>query len=297
MLTGIHFLLTYTCIYECDHCFLFCGLHAEGVFTIDQIREVLGEAKKLGTIESVYFEGGEPFLYYPVLNEGVRLSRENGFKTGIVTNCYWATAVEDGELWLGPLSKSGLDDISLSDDEYHNPDGGESPAKTAAKSAGNVGLPASSICIEAPVITKPSDDKGAPVIGGGALFKGRAVEKLTKGLPTRSLEEFTACEHEELINPKRVHVDCFGHVHVCQGISIGNMWEVPLSRLTREFDAYKHPICGPLSRGGPRALAQEYSVDLKGEFVDSCHYCFEVRKALISQFPEYLAPRQVYGLE
>jgi hypothetical protein len=31
--------------------------------------------------------------------------------------------------------------------------------------------------------------------------------------------------------------------------------------------------------------------------VDECHYCFEVRKALIDKFPEYLAPRQVYGIE
>ena len=25
MLTGIHFLLTYTSLFECDHCFLHCG--------------------------------------------------------------------------------------------------------------------------------------------------------------------------------------------------------------------------------------------------------------------------------
>ncbi len=41
MLTGIHFLLTYQCNFECDHCFLYCAPHAKGTFTLDQLRKVL----------------------------------------------------------------------------------------------------------------------------------------------------------------------------------------------------------------------------------------------------------------
>jgi hypothetical protein len=74
------------------------------------------------------------------------------------------------------------------------------------------------------------------------------------------------------------------------------MWETPLSQLVDEYDAAAHPIAGPLSRGGPVALAEEYGVELAGEFVDECHYCYLVRRALIDRFPRYLAPRQVYGL-
>ena len=44
------------------------------------------------------------------------------------------------------------------------------------------------------------------------------------------------------------------------------------------------------------ALATEYGVELVGEFVDECHYCYLVRRALIDRFPQYLTPRQVYGL-
>ena len=47
MLTGIHFLLTYTCNFECDHCFLFCGPREEGTFTLNQIEKVLDEAIKM----------------------------------------------------------------------------------------------------------------------------------------------------------------------------------------------------------------------------------------------------------
>jgi len=297
MLTGVHFLLTYACNYECDHCFLYCGPRAKGTFRLAQVREVLDEAEKLGTVTAVYYEGGEAFLYYPLLVEGLRLAREHGFDTGVVTNCYWATAVEDAELWLGPVRDAGVTDLLFSDDEFHNPASGESPAHRASEAARALGLPAGSIRIEAPTAKPPADEKGEPVVGGGTLFKGRAVEKLTEGLPAQPPDGFTACEHEELLAPKRVHVDSFGHVHVCQGVSMGNMWETPLSRLVSEYDATAHPICGPLSRGGPVELAREYGVELDAEFVDECHYCYEVRRALIDRFPQYLAPRQVYGLE
>ena len=55
MLTGIHFLTTYACNFECDHCFLWSGPGARGTFTAGQIRAVLDEAVRLGGIEMVYF--------------------------------------------------------------------------------------------------------------------------------------------------------------------------------------------------------------------------------------------------
>jgi MoaA/NifB/PqqE/SkfB family radical SAM enzyme len=298
MLNQIHFLLTYTCNFECDHCFLYCSPRAEGTFTVAQIRDVLAEADKLGTVEWIYYEGGEPFLYFPVMVEGLRLARAAGLKTGVVTNCYWATGAEDAKLWLGPVVESGIDDLAVSDDSFHHgEEEGESPAIRAAGAATALGLPTGSICIEKPTLQPSERGKGEPVVGGGALFKGRAADKLTEGLPTRPSDSFTECPHEELVNPKRVHIDAFGNVQVCQGISIGNMWKTPLSEIINDYDADVHPICGPLSRGGPAALARTHGVELEEEgFVDECHHCFLVRRALQERFPDQLAPEQVYGI-
>ena len=299
MLTGIHFLLTYTCNWECDHCFLFCSPASEGTFTIKQVREVLDEAAKLGSVETIYFEGGEAFLYYPLMVEGIRLAREKGFQAGIVTNSYWATSEEDAELWLRPLVELGISDLSVSDDEYHYGKDDVSSAKHALAAAKKLGLPVGSICIEKPRVenTGKTKEKGAPVVEGGAMLKGRAVEKLIEGLPRRPWDEFTKCPFEDLENPGRVHVDPFGHVHLCQGLSMGNMWETPLAELVRSYDAIKHPICAPLVRGGPAELARHYGLEHEDGYVDACHFCYLMRKALISQFPDYLAPGQVYGLE
>jgi len=300
MLTNVHLLLTYQCTYECDHCFLYSGPFSEGTMTMSQIRSVLDESKKIGSVEWIYFEGGEPFLYYPALLEGVKLAANMGFRTGIVTNAYWAKSVEDAELGLRPLSDLGLGYLSISDDEFHYGKEVENSAKNALAAAQTLGIETSPISIKKPFVEeKPGQgqDKGAPVIGGGAMFKGRAVEKLIDGLPLRSWIEFTTCPHEELLSPSRVHVDPYGHIHACQGISMGNMWQQPLSSLIEEYNADLHPICGPLTKGGPAALASQYDVKHEEEYIDECHFCYLVRRELIDRFPEHLAPRQVFGLE
>lgn len=299
MLTGIHFLLTYVCNFECDHCFLYCGPNSEGTFTLSQVKQVLDEAAKIGTVTMVYFEGGEPFLYYPLMVEGIKIARNKGFETGVVTNSYWATTEEDAQLWLRPLVDLQVADLSVSDDAFHHGDVKVTPAQLALAAARHLGLSSDSICIDEPAVemsTVKDQDKGAPVIGGGAMFRGRAVEKLLEGLPTRPWNELTECPYEDLREPGRVHLDPYGHVHLCQGLSMGNMWETPLSTLVETYDPASHPICGPLLEGGPALLAERHAIEHEDEYVDECHFCYLLRLALIDKFPQYLAPKQVYGL-
>ena len=80
-LSGLHILLTYQCTFECDHCFVWGGPHQRGVLRLEQVEEILEQAKEAG-VESVYFEGGEPFLYYALLVKGVHRAAEMGFSVG-----------------------------------------------------------------------------------------------------------------------------------------------------------------------------------------------------------------------
>ncbi len=300
MLTGIHFLLSYRCTLECDHCFVYGSPNAKGTFTLNNLKKAFDEIIKIGTIEWIYYEGGEPFLFYPLMIEGIKLASELGFKVGVVTNAYFANSEEDAILWLKPLYELGISDLNISDDSFHSDEGNDNPAQIALTAAGKLHIPVSSICIEKPVVKegKGKDyDKGAPVIGGGAMFKGRAVEKLIEGLPRRSWKEFVECPYEDLKEPDRVHIDPYGNVHLCQGLSMGNIWETSLSDLIKNYSAKSHPICGPLINGGPAGLAEEYKIDHESEYVDECHFCYLLRLALIDKFPQYLAPRQIYGLE
>lgn len=301
MITGVHFLLTYTCNLKCDHCFLFCSPRAKGTMTVKQIKAMLEESKRIGTVRETYFEGGEPFLFYPVMAEGIRLTREMGFSAGIVSNGYWSTSVEDAKLWLRPLLELGVSNLSVSDDELHYGDVRESPAKCALAAAEELGMAGYSLCKTKPEIRQSSEasgqEKGASEISGGIKLRGRAVEKFAEELPKRSRKAFRECPYENLAAPKRVHTDSYGNVQICQGISMGNCWETPLSDLVRGYNAEAHPICGPLLRGGPDRLAEEYGLDVNDRYVDECHLCYAARLALLDKWPEYLAPRQVYGLD
>ncbi len=298
MLTGIHFLLTYKCIFECDHCFVYSSPRAEGTFTFEQVNAALDEAGKTGTIEWIYFEGGEPFLYYPLLIDCIKAAVSRGFKTGIVTNAYFATSIKDAERWLLPLKELNINDLSISDDRLHSGDITNSPASIAIKAAKNLGLRVNSISIEEPVIRSCEipRKKGEPVAGGDVMFRGRAADKLAKDLPGVNREEFDECRFEELINPERVHVDAFGNVQICQGITIGNMRQKPLTEIMKDYNAKTHPIVKYLISGGPSLLAEHYQTKTEEKYTDACHLCYETRKQLMQYFPAYLAPKQVYGL-
>lgn len=63
---------------------LFGGPNAEGVFTFRQISEILAEAKKLKSVDSVSIEGGEPFLYYQIMVKAVMESLKLGFRVEVL---------------------------------------------------------------------------------------------------------------------------------------------------------------------------------------------------------------------
>ncbi len=295
MLTQVHILLTYQCTWACDHCFLYCSPGATGTFTGARLARLLDQAAAVDTVEWIYFEGGEPFLYYPLMLHGLQMARDRGFRTGIVTNGYWATSPDDAEAWLRPLMALDVGDLSMSDDGFHGGDDG-APVKAAIAAALRLELPVNVIRIGRPGAGGGAGRKGAAIAGGPVRFRGRAADRLAGDLPRRNAKSFCECPYEDLRTPERVHVDAFGSVQVCQGLSIGNLWHTPLQQLLDDYDADAHPICGPLLAGGPARLAKVRRVAVQDGYVDACHLCFETRRALLDHYPEALTPRQAYGV-
>ncbi len=295
-LSGLHLLLTYECNYECDHCFVWGGPLQTGTMTLETIEHIIEQARALGTIEWIYFEGGEPFLYYDTLLAGVRLARESGFRVGIVSNACWATSEADAEEQLAPLAGM-VDDLSISSDAYHGNEDGVTCPDIARGVARRLGVPVDFISVAAP---EASDVEGAagklPPGESAVLFRGRAAEKLASCVPAQPWEQFDICPWEDLRAPGRVHVDPFGNLHVCQGISIGNLLQRPLAEIMSDYDADEHPIIGPLLSGGPAELVRRYGLPHADGYADHCHLCYEARRLLRKRFPDVLAPDQMYGL-
>ncbi len=295
-LSGLHLLLTYQCTFECDHCFLWGSPWQTGTMTLENIRHIVREAQDLGTITSIYFEGGEPFLYYATLLAGVRLAKEAGFGTGIVSNSYWATSVDDAIEWLRPFV-GVLDDLSVSSDEYHYDEKLSQQAQNACAAAQRLGIPIGTISIAAPEAADPTLVVGQlPESESGVMYRGRAAAKLSGKVAQHPWSQFTTCPYEDLREPGRIHVDPLGNLHICQGIVIGNLFQTPLKEICERYDPDTHPITGPLLRGGPIELVKRYGLSHRDDYADACHLCYESRRLLRDRFSEILAPDQAYGV-
>jgi MoaA/NifB/PqqE/SkfB family radical SAM enzyme len=294
-LSGLHLLLTYQCTFECDHCFVWGSPSQTGTMTLRVVQEGIEQAVDLGSVEWIYFEGGEPFLYYPVLLEGVRRAAGRGFRVGIVSNAYWATSFEDAVEWLKPLA--GLvEDLSVSNDLYHGSETLEQTTAAARAAAAAVRIPFGTISVAQPEAVNVTAALGQLPPGESAvMYRGRAAAKLATRAVPQPWAEFTACPHEDLREPGRVHLDPFGHVHICQGITLGNIFRTPLWEICETYVPDNHPIAGPLLRGGPAGLVREYRLPLERCYADACHLCDAARRALRGRYPEVLTPDQMYG--
>ena len=298
-LTGLHLLLTYQCTFECDHCFAWGSPWQNGTFTLANLRRILGQAKDLGTIKWIYFEGGEPFLYYATLLKAVQEAQSLGFQVGIVSNAYWANTLEDAIEWLRPFTGLVVD-LSVSSDLYHYDEMQSRQSHNASAAAETLGIPVGTISIAQPDNPDARASSGQiPILasdeGSAIMYRGRAAKKLAPNARLRPWQSFRECSYEDLASPGRLHLDPFGNLHVCQGISLGNLFEETLVEIWQGYRPYTHPITGPLLIGGPAELVLRYGLPHQEMVADACHLCYESRLELRQRFPDYLTPDQMYG--
>jgi MoaA/NifB/PqqE/SkfB family radical SAM enzyme len=294
---GVHLLLTYRCTLECDHCFVWGSPRQTATMGLGDVWRVLDQAAELGTVAWVFFEGGEPLLFYPSLLEAVGAARRHGFRVGLVTNAYWATSREDALAALRPLRDS-VSRLELSGDLYHGSEVLTAHVRNARQAAEELGLDTRLITIALPEASGARRVTGQLPPGETAvMFRGRAARELAHRVAPRPWTELATCPAEDLRDPGRVHVDPLGYVHICQGLALGNLFRQPLREILACYDPDAHPITGPLLTGGPAELARRYAVEPGGRYADECHLCDEVRRALRGRFPEELGPDPIYGRE
>ena len=185
--------------------------------------------------------------------------------------------------------------LSVSSAGYHRSGDGFGNPDRARAAAQQLAIPVDFISVADP---EASDACGAagklPAGESAVLFRGRAAELLASRVSSEPWQRFTTCPWEDLRHPQRVHVDPFGHMHICQGISIGNLLERPLTEIVADFCADEHPILGPLLDGGPAEIVRRYGLTHEDGYADHCHLCYESRRALRARFPDVLTPDQMY---
>jgi len=277
MLDSLHLLLTYQCSGECPHCFVWAGPVGPTMTSV-QVEAYIQAADDEG-VESIAFEGGEPFLYYPALRHGVRYAQSRGMAATVVTNGVWAISKDEAVRWLNPMTELGSLGIAISTDDYH---GGSEEARRAE----NAAEAARALDLEPVFFRTPLEN---------VMFRGRAAEELVDDVPHACWEEFTECPHESLLDPARAHVDACGYLQLCQGLCPGRLDQESLSELLDPDRLAAHPLIPLIDSDGPAGLVRDFALPLRENYADACHLCYLARKHLRAEFPAYLGPGRVYG--
>jgi hypothetical protein len=87
----------------------------------ERLEKILTQALTELKLVVVIFAGGEPLLLGETLYKAIRLCKQHGVMTRIVTNAYWATSPKAALAKLKLLREAGLDELNISTDDYHLP--------------------------------------------------------------------------------------------------------------------------------------------------------------------------------
>lgn len=118
-LNRIEFVVTMACTGKCKHCSQ--GEHKssdsiDGILAADAVRKVAGEYK----IDSVMTFGGEPLLCIDTVCEIHKTATEmNIAKRQLITNGYFSKNFDKIRLTANRLAESGINEILLSVDAFH----------------------------------------------------------------------------------------------------------------------------------------------------------------------------------
>jgi len=278
-LTGVHFLITYGCSAKCAHCFLWGSPDRTTAMTPRQVESFLEELAELEQVTDVCAEGGESFELYDLLLHFLRRASALDLKASALTNASWVESREQAADRIRELMAAGLTNLGVSTDRFHQEHVPVERVDLLLEVCEEAGLAAARM--ETPL--------------DGVMFRGRAAEVLAPDMPPRPPDAFAKCPHESLGAPGRVHLDCYGFLHLCQGITLGR---ASIADAIAAFKAREHPIVRLLLDGGPYALARfavEKGFELAEGYVDACHLCYRAREFLRPTFPDLLAPDEMYG--
>jgi len=110
--------LTYTCPLACAHCCFSSSPQVKDRLDPDLVLETIEGLGEHG-IELAAFTGGEPFLLGRHLPRFIRAAKEQGLRTRVVTSGYFGRTPKAAARRLGEVVDAGLDELSISWDDFH----------------------------------------------------------------------------------------------------------------------------------------------------------------------------------
>lgn len=301
-------ILSYRCNSGCKHCLYNCGPGWEKQAMSSQ---TLGEALEAVTAWSpppqVHFTGGEPFLHFPLLLEGVELAAKLGIPRYVETAASWCTDQDEARERFLALKEAGLQAVLVSCSPFHAERILPIRAFRAIEAAMEVFGP-NQVTVYLPefvrVVQLFDVERTTPLSryeerftledarrilweGYGIISGGRSGYELGHLVARKPEAAFAHADCTvDILYAHHSHFDLYGNYisGFCGGLSIGDWHDLP--RLLAEFQAGRYPsLIQVLIETGPYGLfemARErlgYQA-LPGGYAGKCHLCVDVRRHL-----------------
>jgi MoaA/NifB/PqqE/SkfB family radical SAM enzyme len=129
-----------TCNIACKHCGIESSPENKERMTLEQAESIIVSAASIPDFKKITFTGGEPLMFPKEHVHLLRLCRDLGLMTRIVTNGFWAKTPKRGRALLAELCEAGLTELNFSADAYHLEFQDKAILASALKLAAEVGL-------------------------------------------------------------------------------------------------------------------------------------------------------------
>lgn len=127
------------CNVRCEHCVAAGEVPVSKTMDYGRALEVITELGQAG-VGGVSFSAGEPLLYLNEITGLVKLCRQLGIYTRIVTNSFWANSAEAADSLVAGLQENGLCQLRLSYSRWHQKNIKQNNILNAARSCQKIGL-------------------------------------------------------------------------------------------------------------------------------------------------------------
>jgi hypothetical protein len=297
--------LDYWCNFECKH----CSVGSSPRTIMPMPREILDRAfeglKDIPTAKVVVFTGGEPTLRLETLLEGIRMTKERGLRSRVVSNGWWASTPAKATEMVRKLRDAGLDELNTSYDDFHKPFAKFNRIVNLVRAAHEAGM-----LVGMGVIYEDDADWDAPKVRS-ELCKGLGIsaDELAdwvtiladhpaptgtgSGLDVSELDAGirldTGCG--EVLKTVSLHPNggvkvCCGHAQFyAKDLTAGNLHDEPLPQILQR--AQGNLLYWWIHMLGPKRILQRLGVE--GNYSHICHACHELLTTHREKAVAYLA--------
>jgi MoaA/NifB/PqqE/SkfB family radical SAM enzyme len=268
----------------------------------DKAVDIVRKVGRVYAPKSIMTFGGESLLYPEI----VCAIHEQAKKVSIpvreiLTNGFWSTRAEKIQEIAQNLAKSGVTEVSISVDCFHQE---FIPLKTVRKAANSLIAAGIERVSWNPcwVVSKGQDNKynrrTTTILqklrnlhveeseGNSVQPKGRACSSLAEFFPPRTPVPKGKCGEmpytEVLDSVKAISVEPDGRIAVCENFYIGNAFKSDIIDILKNYDPFKIPEAKSILKKGMNGLikwAKKRGVEPRTEgYYNICHMCTDLRE-------------------